>query len=164
MKISIITDAVLDPLHNKIYTNIKDFDIRKLFAIINQTESTILYATGTPGKGYVDIVDNVVELESDLTSYTERDVIQIIYEDDYDKQLMDTLLYFITSLVEKMPRVDAQDRQVVNIETGSVVVSSLPTLSTLATLQNFSGGNTVAIPQQISQMGALHLYDKIIIS
>lgn len=164
MKISIITSAELEPLVNKVHTNIDNFDIRKLFAIIDQTRGVILYATGTPGKGYIGLEDNIIELEQDITSFDSRDVIQIIYEDDYDRQLLETLLYFITSLVEKMPRVDAQDRQVVNIETGSVGVTSLPVLNTLINMQNFSGGNTVFIPQHMAQIGATHLYDKIIIS
>jgi hypothetical protein len=86
------------------------------------------------------------------------------------KQLTDALLYFAAALLDKMPRLDNVDRAMVNVETGSIAVSALPTLAnvtTLATLtnlaniNNFSGGNANAVPQNLSDAGLVRIYQGI---
>lgn len=161
MKISIITPVSFVPNRQEINVGIDNFDIRKLYAIINQTKSQIIYATGKSGFGFTNISNSVVTLEYDTTSHASDDIIQILYEDNSEQKLLETILYFISSMVEKMPRVDDKDRQIVSVETGTVGISSLPTLNTLVSLQSFSGGNTSAIPNQISNIGAAHIYDNI---
>jgi hypothetical protein len=83
------------------------------------------------------------------------------------KILADAMLYFATALLDKLPRLDNADRSTVNVETGSIVVSSLPTLATVTTvgavtnLNNFAGGNTNGIPFNMSDAGLMRIYDGI---
>jgi hypothetical protein len=80
------------------------------------------------------------------------------------KQLSDALLYFASAIMDKIPRLDSVDRSVVNVETGTIAVSALPTLATLTNLtnvQNFVGGNTNNIPNNLSDAGLMRIYDGI---
>lgn len=85
-------------------------------------------------------------------------------------QLTDAMLYILAAILEKMPRVTGNDQAAVSIEAGSVGVSSLPTLAnvtTVATVSNVTAasGKTLAqLPDAISQLGALHLYQNITVS
>lgn len=88
--------------------------------------------------------------------------------------LNETMLVMLSAIFEKMPRVQANDRMVCDLSE-----TSLPTVSTVSTLtaandllrlQGF-GSSTInvtkaadAIPVHISNVGALHLYDKILVS
>jgi len=58
-----------------------DFDIRNLYAIINQTAGVVIYATGTTGKGFSSVVGNIITLQYDTTAMSDTDEIQVIYED-----------------------------------------------------------------------------------
>ena len=86
------------------------------------------------------------------------------------KQLTDAMLFFATALLDKLARLDNADRAVVNVETGSVAVSSLPTLAAVTTLtnltnvNNFTGGNTNAIPYNMSDAGLTRLYQGITVT
>ena len=83
------------------------------------------------------------------------------------KQLSDALLYFASAIMDKIPRLDSVDRSVVNVETGTIAVSALPTLAAVTTLtnltnvQNFIGGNTNNIPNNLSDAGLMRIYDGI---
>jgi hypothetical protein len=85
-------------------------------------------------------------------------------------QLVDAMLFFATAILKKTPRLDNLDRSVVNIETGSVAVSSLPTLAAVTTVStltnltnvnNFSGGNANHVPNNLSDAGLMRIYDSI---
>lgn len=88
--------------------------------------------------------------------------------------LSDAMLYFSTAILRKMPRIDANDRLIASIEAGTLpavtTVSTVTGVTTVATvtnmtnLNNLAGGNTAPIPFQISNMGALHLYQNIGVS
>jgi hypothetical protein len=62
---------------------IPDFDVRKLYAIINVTRQRVMYATGLDGHGYSEINGalNVLTLECNTQSMDANDLIQIIYDD-----------------------------------------------------------------------------------
>lgn len=75
------------------------------------------------------------------------------------KALNDTMLYFITAVLEKMPRLDVNDRVAVNIETGTL--PTLTTLTNMTNLNNLSGGNTNFLPYQFANIGANYIYDNI---
>lgn len=162
MKISTITPVSFTPDSNRIDTGIQNFDIRKLYAIINMTEGEVIYATASNTKGFTSISDlGVITLQYDVSAHRADDIIQVLYEDNTESKLLETLLYFISAMAEKMPRVDDKDRQIVSVETGSIGVTSLPTLNIVGAVQNFSGGNTSAIPTHIANMGANYIYDQI---
>lgn len=57
-----------------------DFDVRNVYAIINQTAGVVIYATGTAGKGFTNLVGDVMTLQFDTTSMSNTDEIQVIYE------------------------------------------------------------------------------------
>lgn len=85
--------------------------------------------------------------------------------------LTETMLYLLGAIFEKMPRLQANDRAMVDLsETSLATITTLTTANDLLRLQAF-GGSTLnvtksadAIPLHLSNVGALHLYDKIIVS
>ncbi len=89
------------------------------------------------------------------------------------KQLADAILYFAAAVLDKMARLDNSDRAMVNVETGSVAVSALPTLANVTTvatltnltnLNNFSGGNASHVPNNLSNAGLVNLYQGITVT
>lgn len=87
---------------------------------------------------------------------------------DQIRVLNDTMLYFMSALLDKAPRLDTNDRMMVNTSESTIpTVSTVTTLTTCGTvtnmtnLNNFAGGNAAQIPFQISNMGAVHLYNQI---
>ncbi len=78
------------------------------------------------------------------------------------KALNDTILYFVTAMLEKMPRLDANDRAAINMETGTISnIATITTITNMTNLNNLSGGNTAPIPYHLSNLGALHIYNNI---
>ena len=80
-----------------------------------------------------------------------------------------TLLYLLTAILEKMPRVDNADRLVItSAEAGSqaVTVSSgtVTTVTTVGNQTNLGGRDTTNIPQAVANMGTAHIYNNIIVS
>lgn len=98
MKRIIITNPVFTPSTNTIDTKIDGFDIRKLYAIINQTTGNLIYGTGLPGKGFSSVSDSTIVLEYDTTSMNSTDDLQILYEDDEDIQWLQNIYESIDSL------------------------------------------------------------------
>ena len=89
------------------------------------------------------------------------------------KQLADAMLYFATAILDKLPRLDNSDRAAINVETGSIGVSSLPTLANVTTvgtttnltnLNNFAGGNASHVPSNLSNAGLVNLYQGITVT
>lgn len=74
------------------------------------------------------------------------------------RQLNETLLYLVSSLLAQQPRLDANNRAAVNVETGSVTVS---TLTNMTNLNNFAGGNAALVPFYLGDAGATTIYDLI---
>lgn len=63
-----------------IKTNITNFDIRSLYAIINITREIIIYAPSLSGRGYTAISGDLITLESDTSTHNGADLLQFIYE------------------------------------------------------------------------------------
>lgn len=61
--------------------DIENFDIRRLVAIINQTDGIVIYATGLPDKKFTGVTAAVVSLFYDTSAMDAADVLQVIYED-----------------------------------------------------------------------------------
>ena len=78
------------------------------------------------------------------------------------KELNDTMLIMLSAILEKLPRTTGNDQSAVSIEAGTLpAVTTVTTVSTLNTL----GGRTAAQAyDSITNMGALHLYQNIIVS
>ncbi len=77
-----------------------------------------------------------------------------------------TLLYLLTAILEKMPRVDNADRLVItSVEAGSQAVTvSSGTVTTVGNQTNLGGRDATNIPQAIANMGTAHIYNNIIVS
>lgn len=91
-------------------------------------------------------------------------------------EALGVMSFLLAAILEKMPRVNGNDQAAVSIEAGSVglsagqtlaTVTNLTTVATVTTLSNITnvGGKPAAVmPDAISQLGALHLYQNIIVS
>ena len=90
------------------------------------------------------------------------------------EETQQAVLYLLALMSDKMARLDTADRMTVNVETGAITASiaSAQTLATVTTvtavtaLQNLGAASRAAdlIPHNVAQMGALHLYNNIIVS
>jgi len=154
-----------------------NFDIKKLVAIINVTTATIIYLPTSQAKGLSAVNDNRVTLTFDTSSNNPDDILQIIYEDNSTEEdvqaSLNTTIFLLAGIVEKMARLDINDRMAVNVEVGTVGVSSLPTLANVTTvagvttltnltnLNNFAGGNAAPLPYHMSNIGSAHIYNQI---
>lgn len=98
MKKIVITNPVFTPSTNTIDTKIDNFDIRKLYAIINQTTGNLIYGTGLPGKGFSSISDSTIVLEYDTSSMNSTDILQFLYDDDEDTQWLQNIYEAVDSL------------------------------------------------------------------
>jgi hypothetical protein len=63
------------------FTGINNFDIKKLYAVLNITRNQIIYAIGDPEFGLSAISENTVTLLFDTTSQDDTDTLGIIYDD-----------------------------------------------------------------------------------
>lgn len=153
--------------------NLPNFNIKKLVSIINSTKGEIIYLPTSPSKTFDSVNDNRVALKYNTSAHASDDILHIVYETSDEYDLLDTILYVLNNIFNKLPRTDTLQRSAVNVETGTVAVSSLPTLasvttvstvSTVGTINNFAGGNTALIPYNLSTSAAAYLYDKITIT
>lgn len=83
--------------------------------------------------------------------------------------LNDTMLYMLSAILEKMPRVTSNDQASVSIEIMPTVAftanQDIRNIGgALNNISNIGGKTTAVIPDALSQMGALHLYQNIIVS
>lgn len=82
-------------------------------------------------------------------------------------ELLGGVVTLLAAMLDKMPRVDANDRLIVNpSESTSPVTVSSGTITTLTALQNMGAlaRPADAIPLHMSGAGALHIYDNIKVS
>lgn len=63
-------------------SGISNFNIKKLIAIINQTQGVVIYSTANPDAKYTNVSGTVVTLFYDTSTHDSGDVLQIIYEDE----------------------------------------------------------------------------------
>ena len=86
------------------------------------------------------------------------------------EETQQAVLYLLALMSDKMARLDTADRMTVNVETGAITASiaSAQTLATVTavTALHLGAASRAAdlIPHNAAQMGALHLYNNIIVS
>lgn len=81
------------------------------------------------------------------------------------RNLSETILYYISSTLEKMPRLDASDRIIINgSEITQVVTISSGTVTTLSDQTNIGGRPASNMAVAISNSGAQYLYDNILVT
>lgn len=98
MKKIVITDPVFNPSTKTIITNIPNFDVRKLYAIINQTSGTLIYGTGVTGKGFTSVIDSTIVLQYNTTNMNSTDVLQFLYDDSEDTQWLQNIYEAVDAL------------------------------------------------------------------
>jgi hypothetical protein len=62
------------------FTGLPNFSINKLYAVVNVTRSTIMYAPGVASLGATSVSGNVVTLACNTTSYSSTDLLNVYYE------------------------------------------------------------------------------------
>lgn len=89
------------------------------------------------------------------------------------QELLAQATYLLLAILEKMPRVDANDRLVVNpSESTSPVTISSGTVTTAADLTRLNNMGTIGatsrpadgVPLHLSNAGAMHIYNNILVS
>lgn len=87
------------------------------------------------------------------------------------EETQQAVLYLLALMSDKMARLDTADRMTVNVETGTITASiaasqTLATVTAVTALQNLGAASRVTdlIPHNVAQMGALHLYNNVIVS
>ena len=78
----------------------------------------------------------------------------------------DDLIYLLSAILEKMPRVDAADRLMVSHAESSptVAFASNQDLRTVTGLTNIGGRDAAHTAFALANVGALHIYDNIRVS
>lgn len=76
---------------------------------------------------------------------------------------LDEVVYLLSSILEKLPRVDVADRVLVSHAESNPTVSiaSAQTLATVTTLTNVGGRDAAHAAFALANAGAMHIYDNI---
>jgi hypothetical protein len=83
MKTLLDFKPLFDPVNKTLdFSLLPNFDIKKLYAVINVTQNTPIYIPGAAGYGssYVDIP--VITLSYDTSSHSASDILNVYYESD----------------------------------------------------------------------------------
>lgn len=155
-----------------------ELEQEQLLLVTNATRGVILYNFASAPKGGV-LVGGVLTLTVSTAGMADTDALQV-YADlpEYQpateakqdqiaalaqeiKTLSDTMLYFTTAMLDKMPLLDNRDSAMVNITGGSTTVAG--TVPALGTLNNLNGGNVALLPYQLGA-GAFHIYNQIAVT
>lgn len=153
MKKVVITNPIFTPSTKTVDTNIEGFDIRKLYAIINQTTGNLIYATGVQDKGFVSVTGSTIVLQFDTTSMSSTDVLQILYDDNEDTEWLQNIyeaidtLGFLTGV--RGPSANLR----VTVTDGSIAVNS-GTLNTVQNLTSMTYATTPIVPSTVN-IGAI---------
>lgn len=118
---------------------VNGFNIRNLYAIINQTTGALIYSTASATLGYTALTVDTITLEFDTTAMSSADVLQIIYEVNDQTELTNALYELIDRLAflagARGPSADIR----VNSTGGSLAaVTTVGTVSTVTTLGNMN--------------------------
>jgi hypothetical protein len=158
MKKFLTTPSIFTPGNSgigTIKTNIINFDIRKLIAIVNQTREQLIYGVGANGFGYTSINGDTITLEFNTTGYSSGDILNVIYDSsaeypiDVNSSTNNSLLAEIKRLIkisETLQVVDSAQRQRVTIDaiTGNLTLSTVSTIGTLSTVTNVAAQTSLA--------------------
>lgn len=146
-----------------IKTNIVNFDIKLLVAIINVTRETIIYSAALSGKGYTLIAGDTINLEFDTSTHSSSDVLQILYEatEEYpvevsSKRNEDLLgqIQRLTKIAESLQVVDSAQRQRVALDTIAAGVT-LPTVTTVTGVTTVTTVTTVSTLTNATQIAGM---------
>ena len=81
-KTTVTYELTFNPAANTLdMSAIPGFDVRRLYAVLDLTASSILYAAGTPGLGYTALVGGVMTLQASMAGAQPLDKLMCIYDD-----------------------------------------------------------------------------------
>jgi len=86
------------------------------------------------------------------------------FEDVSTEATLDNVIQVLMWILDKLPRTDANDRAVVNIQDGGAAVTI--SAATVTSVQSFGAANRPAdlTPMHYANAGAMHIYNNIIVS
>jgi len=126
-------------------SGIKNFDIARLVAIINQTKGILIYTTASESAKYTSVVGTKVYLNIDTSSHSTDDELQIIYNNESSTMDMIVMLNNLLSIIANpgirdktvnADRVSVVNTVPVTISSGTVTISS-GTVTNLTTLSGY---------------------------
>jgi hypothetical protein len=62
------------------FSALSNFDINKLYAVINVTRNQIIYAPGAPNLGLSSLSGSIITLSYDTSSYSSSDILNVYYD------------------------------------------------------------------------------------
>lgn len=127
------------------FPDLPNFSIDRLVAVINQTQGTLIYSTGSPQAKYTAVSGSTVTLSVDTSSHQSTDVIQVIYNSaDTDNGMLGvitdtsiTLRAILNALLRPL-WVSSTARVLATVDTVTTV-STVSTVSTVANLSQVAG-------------------------
>lgn len=135
-------------------SNINDFDIKRVVAIINQTSGKVLYSTASESLKYLSYSNGRLFFIQDTSSQNSNDDIQIIYDSESNTIDMTVMLNNLMNIIAnpgiRDKTLNADRIAVVNTVPVTVSSGTVTTLSTLA-------GYQAQIPVQNNNMAAWYL-------
>lgn len=152
----------------------------QMLLVGGQTAGGVAQVFETNASGHLHIADGGGSITVDATSLplptgaaTDETLQAVLSLQSEIRDLNDTLITLLSSIFEKMPRVTATDQAAVSIETGTVAVSSLPTLGTVTTVATVStvtnqaqigGQEALTLARAQIMQGTSHIYNNIEVS
>jgi len=64
-------------------SGINNFDIKRLVAVVNQTQGVIIYSSANSSYNYTNVVGKIVTLKFDTSDHNSTDILQIVYDTGY---------------------------------------------------------------------------------
>ena len=137
-----------------IQTNIKDFNVKSLLAIINITRETIIYSGALANKGYTNLSETTITLEFDTSAHSSTDILQIFYDSTVNYPAIvnspttDSLLATLTRLIklsESLGNTDSFQRQKITLDaiSASLILATINTVNNVGTINTVNNVGTV---------------------
>lgn len=81
MKQLITFQPIINPTAGTLdFSTIPNFDINKLYAVVDITQNQPLYVPGAPGLGYTSLVGSVMTLQWNISTYSSGDLLNVYYD------------------------------------------------------------------------------------
>ena len=134
-----------------------------------QLDAAALAGQLNVGEPYLITDESRIAIGTSATTYDETARLSEmagIAQEGTQQELLSEMALLLSAILARLPRTDAALRQAVTIEAGSVGIAATQTLATLTTLQTLGAASRPAdaMPLHLSNAGALHLYDRILVS
>ena len=146
-------------------TNIINFDIKLLLAVVNVTRETIIYSSALSGRGYTNLSGDTITLEFDTTGFSSSDVLQVFYDStvDYPSVISAPRINDLIALMERLVKtsetlqvVDSAQRQRISIDSTSfTTINPFPVVASQATATNLKAEVIYTTSANLPQIGGM---------